>query len=214
MPIICLEGPSAVGKTATASALAVTEGAHVIPEVNLLFERPMNEAPEWYFERQAERWALAAEASRNYRLVILDGDPFQPLWYNWAYGFVGWQGLDFMDAFYRPRLAQGEINFPDLYVVFGASEEVLRERKDADRTRQRRGFEAHRRFIEPQRRYFAAMQRLSPDLVRFIHARSVEESIRTVQMLADKASPQRNPVELFASLIEWLRQHPATESCA
>src|SRR5215204_5437527 len=101
MSIICFEGASAVGKTTTAKALK-DDGAFVVPEVNQLFNRPENEAFEWYFERQVERWRIAEQQSKIYDLVILDGDPFQPLWYNWAYDFVGWQKLDFMEQFYRP----------------------------------------------------------------------------------------------------------------
>lgn len=206
--VLCFEGPSAVGKTTTATALAA-EGVPVVPEVNTLFDRPEDEAPEWYFERQADRWALAVEAARRHPLVVLDGDPFQPLWYNWAYDFEGWQRLDFVEAFYRPRLVRGALDFPDRYVVFGATEQVLRQRKEADRTRQRRGFEAHLRFIEPQRRYFEAMRSLSPGRVQFLDAHGVDENVRAVRAGGQGAEGERQPVELFDSLIEWLRRHPA-----
>ena len=207
MPILCFEGPSAVGKTTTAAALVAAGGTYAVPEVNVLFERSGDEPPEWYFERQAERWALATEAARCHRLVILDGDPFQPLWYTWSYNYAGWQGLDFMEAFYRPLLVQGEMEFPDRYVVFGASEAALQERKESDRTRQRRGFDTHLRFIGPQRRYFKAMQAFAPGRVRFLDARTVGESVREVQAEAESAEAERQPVALFDCLIQWLRQH-------
>ena len=91
MPIVCFEGPSAVGKTTMAQQLAHTLGAIVIPEVNMLFSRPADPPPTWYFERQVERWQQAMTAVRSTDLVILDGDPFQPFWYNWAYHYVGWE---------------------------------------------------------------------------------------------------------------------------
>lgn len=118
MPILCFEGPSAVGKTTTAAALTAAAGAYIVPEVHFLFERPEHEAPEWYVERQVDRWQLATAAAQRHPLVVLDGDPYQPLWYNWAFNFAGWQELDFLEAFYRPRLARGELSFPDRYIVF------------------------------------------------------------------------------------------------
>ncbi|HEX8454780.1 MAG TPA: AAA family ATPase [Longimicrobium sp.] len=143
MPIVCLEGPSAVGKTTAASALAAA-GACVVPEVNELFSRPAAEAPDWYLERQVERWTMAARAPG---LAILDGDPFQPLWYNWSYGFDGWQPLDELAAFHRPRILRGDINFPDQYVILGAPAGVLRAQgggRDAAEARLRRAPALHR----------------------------------------------------------------------
>lgn len=125
MPIICFEGASAVGKTTTAENLEAKCGAFVVPEVNLLFERPEDASAEWYFERQVGRWSIAQEQSKTHRLVILDGDPFQPLWYAWANNFVGWQSLDFMKSFYKAKIQNKTIGFPDLYFVFGASEVEL-----------------------------------------------------------------------------------------
>ncbi|HEX8670875.1 MAG TPA: hypothetical protein VF710_03260 [Longimicrobium sp.] len=203
MPIVCLEGPSAVGKTTAASALAAA-GAYVVPEVNELFPRPAGEAPDWYLERQVERWTLAARAPG---LAILDGDPFQPLWYNWSYGFDGWQSLDELAAFYRPRILRGDIGFPDLYVILGAPAGVLRAHKEGDATRRRHGFDAHLRFVVPQRRYFAAMQSFAPARVRFADALPVAETVRLVSAAAREVVREERPAELFDRMVEWLRGH-------
>lgn len=48
MTIICIEGPSAVGKTTLARALAERIGAVAVPEVNQLFPRPPDEEPNWF----------------------------------------------------------------------------------------------------------------------------------------------------------------------
>jgi hypothetical protein len=149
------------------------------------------------------------EAARDHRIVVLDGDPFQPLWYNWAHDFVGWQDLDFMEAFYRPRLGRGEMNFPDRYVLFSAGEAALRERKEVDRTRRRRGFEAHLRFIRPQRRYFEVMEGFSPGRVSFLDAQSMDLSVRITRAVAQEVETERQPVALLDYLTDWLRKHPA-----
>jgi hypothetical protein len=98
--IICLEGASAAGKTTLSQAIAARTGAAVIAEVWALFERPSPEPPLWYFEKQVERWRLAVERARKHGLSILDGDPFQPLWYGWAYGFIDPHTLTTVTSFY------------------------------------------------------------------------------------------------------------------
>lgn len=211
MSIICFEGASAVGKTTTANRFKSSGGAFVVPEVNLLFERPENESPEWYFERQIERWQIAQEQCKSYRLVILDGDPFQPLWYSWAYKFVGWQSLDFMVQFYGSKIQSLTLGFPDRYFIFGASEVELRKRQGADATRRRSGFETHLRMIEPQRRYFQAMQNSAPNRVRFLEAKTVETNVESIQ--ADiSALVDANDIAaevLFSQMVEWLQENEA-----
>ena len=209
MRVICFEGPSAVGKTSTASAVAAESGACIVPEVNLLFERPVAESAKWYFERQADRWRLAVAQARTHPLVILDGDPFQPLWYNWAYDFRRCQGLDVMEAFYRPRIAEGALGFPHRYFVFGASIEALRRRKAADESRRRGGFETHLRFIEPQRRYFRAMQSFAPGRVLFVEARTIEGNAQVVTEQSGPLREQGRPLALFDFMVGWLRSHRA-----
>jgi thymidylate kinase len=210
-PIICLEGASAVGKTTTANCFKASDGVFIVPEVNLLFEKRENASAEWYFERQVERWQIAQEQSAIHRLVILDGDPFQPLWYSWAYNFLGWQSLDFMEQFYQPKIQNKTLGFPDRYFIFSANEAELRERKDRDTTRQRRGFETHLRMIEPQRRYFQAMQKISPRRVRFLEAKTVETNVEFIQEDVS-GSANFNEIEagtLFKKMVEWLRENEA-----
>ena len=204
MLILCLEGPSAVGKTTAAAAL---EGAFVVPEVNLLFVRRAEEGAEWYLERQVDRWAMAAWRSAHRPLAVLDGDPFQPLWYNWIYGFERWEDLGALEAFYRPRVASGELEFPWVYVILQASAQELLRRKEGDAARTRRGFEAHLKLIEPQRRYFEAMSGFAPGLVRFVDADDAVETVRAVAQAAREARPMEKPVELFDHMTRWLREN-------
>jgi hypothetical protein len=211
MPIICFEGASAVGKTTTANRFKTICGAFVVPEVNLLFVRPRNESPEWYFERQVERWQIAQEQSKSYRLVILDGDPFQPFWYCWAYNFVGWQSLDFMERFYQSKIQNKTLDFPDRYFIFSIMEAELIKRKESDVTRRRRAFETHMRMIEPQRRYFQAMQSFSLNKVRFVKAETVEGNVEVIQKnVSNLANSGEGEAKiLFSKMVGWLQQNEA-----
>jgi len=206
--IICLEGPSAVGKTTTCSALAEQMGASVIPEVNALFARPAEESPNWYLECQVARWEIAQRQREQNALVVFDGDLFQPLWYNWA--FAGYQDLDALSEFFRPRIEAGALGFPDYYFCLFTNETELKRRKDADQTRTRRNFDAHLRLAQVQPRYFGALSRLVPGLVHQVEAESVETNVRNIK---DKmATPVPKPLSalsLFDGLIEWLRSNKA-----
>ena len=211
MPIICFEGASAVGKTTTAGECAKILGAYVVPEVNQLFGRSDDEPIEWYFERQVERWRIAAKNNSKHDIVVLDGDPFQPLWYNWAYDYVGWQKLDFMERFYRSAMDSGLIDFPPLYFIFGASEAELRKRRASDATRQRRGFETHLKMIAPMRRYFEAMRQFSPSRVLFLDAETIESNIDFVRQNVSGFQPikKSEPEFLLNKMINWLRENKA-----
>ncbi len=208
--IICLEGPSAVGKTTTCSALAKQSNIYVVPEVNALFVRPAEASPDWYLERQAERWEMAQKQSAAHRLAVLDGDVFQPLWYNWAYDFVGWQDLEALSEFFRPLIEAGTSGFPDYYFRLSVNEGELRRRKEADQTRTRRNFDVHLKLIQAQARYFDVLSRLAPGMVRRIEAESVEANLRSIQnTVAAPASSPVNALSLFDGLVDWLRVNKA-----
>jgi deoxyadenosine/deoxycytidine kinase len=204
MTIVCFEGPSAVGKTTSAQVLRASNGIEVVPDVAALFGRPSDESADWYLERQVERWQLALRHSVD-RDVVLDGDPFQPLWYNWTYDFEGWHSLDQLQAFYRPRLARNELAFPDLYVLFRASVSTLRQRKSSDTTRSRRNFEHHLKFIEPQQKYFAVMEQLAPGLVLGVSSDIVAENVSAVAQALSARRTRPDSVAVFDGLINWLR---------
>jgi thymidylate kinase len=198
--IVCLEGPSAVGKTTAARTLAQAGKAIAIGEVNAIFSRPQRAPDTWYLERQVDRWQRALEAERTSPLVILDGDPFQPLWYNWIYPEDGLSSLSELEDFYRPRIVSGELGFPDGYVILSASREELEKRRASDRTRSRRHFEKHLRLIEPQQRYFRALAEVCP--VFFLES-DVLDAIERVE------PTERRAVTIFEHAVQWLSAESA-----
>lgn len=165
MTILCIEGPSAAGKTTLARALVQRIGAVAVPEVNQLFQRRPDEAPGWYLERQLDRWRLACEADAAGKVAVLDGDVLQPLWYGWTYGFPQPHPLPDLLAFYRPLMASGDLGMPHAYVVLECPADELLRRRQADPTRSRRNFERHLQLVGPQSAYFMGMEQACPGLV-------------------------------------------------
>ena len=211
MAVICLEGPSGVGKTTIAALLAQGFGATVVPEVNLLFERKGDEPKYWYFDRQADRLRAAREAAAAGCLAALDGDPFQQLWYNWAYGYDFGESAEAVHEYYAMLIEAGRLNFPDRYFILGAREDALRFRKENDRTRTRKNFERHLRFIGPQRAYFEFLSSHDGGRVRFIENENAELSARLIAEASRQKASRGNSFQLFSRLIEWLSNHMAEE---
>lgn len=205
MPIVCLEGPSAAGKSTAAKRLADTGKAAVIGEVNQLFRRPARPSATWYLERQLDRWTRALAALDGATLAVLDGDPFQPLWYNWVYPDEGWAPLSDLVAFYRPRLQTGEMDLPDGYVLLRLNAAELRNRRQADPTRRRANFDKHLRLVEPQLRYFSMLDGLCPGYVSVVDAGTLDDVVAAVER-AGTCPPTRHlsSVEMLDRALAWL----------
>lgn len=207
MQVICFEGASAVGKTTVSAYLRDNFNAYVIPEVNLMFQRKENEPKFWYFERQVERWQLAVKAQQNYQIVILDGDPFQPLWYNWAYNFDVLQSLKEVTGFYQKALATGQIAFPNKYFILTIKTDELRKRKAGDVSRTRKNFVRHLRFIEPQKAYFNFVKSINNNLVEFVENKEVEKTCeKIINSIGNNYSNKLNSLELFEAIKIWLQK--------
>ena len=212
MPIICFEGASGVGKTTLSKYLRDKLNAYVIPEVNLLFQRKPDEPKFWYFERQVERWKMAVRASKKHKTVILDGDAFQPLWYNWSYDFDVLESLKSLTDFYREKLAAGEIDFPDKYFILTVQTDELRKRKINDASRTRKNFDRHLRFIEPQKAYFNFVKSTNGDLVEFIENTEIEKTGEKIISSTGgnfSRSNKSSSLALFDSIRNWLNETEA-----
>jgi thymidylate kinase len=205
--ILCLEGPSAVGKTTIATALARACGAEIVAELSA-GPLPFHDAAQWFLEQDQDvaRWNRARALARRAPFVILDGDPFKGLWYNWIYAADGWPSVEATAAVYRERVRQGTLAFPDLYVLLHATEAQLRQRRAGDPTRTRRNFEKHLALIEPQRRYFAALHDASPDRVLFLETTDRDTLVPAVRdAVTALGSSRTDDSQLLEMLVHWVR---------
>jgi hypothetical protein len=204
--ILCLEGPSAVGKTTLAAALARACGAEIVAELSA-GPPPIHAAAQWFLEQDQDvaLWNRARALARRAPFVILDGDPFKGLWYNWIYAADGWPSVEATAALYRERVRQGTLAFPDLYVLLQATEAQLRQRRAGDPTRTRRNFEKHLALIEPQRRYFAAVNDAAPGRVLFLETADQDTLVPAVRdAVTALGSSDMDDSLLLERLIDWV----------
>ena len=181
--IFIFEGPSAVGKTTLCQNLQ--DDYAIIPEVYYLFETPKLRDDFWYYEKQVERFEMACRASMH---AILDGDPFQPLWYNWTYGFPReFPGLKETVSFYRRAIKEGRISFPDFYIVLQSDKDEIVKRKQSDKARKRRNFEKHKALIRSQRIYFDFLKDHTSVAIEFLSLTDIPSASRQVSNIVRKA---------------------------
>jgi hypothetical protein len=208
LPIICLEGTSAVGKSTTCRSFENKYDAYVVEETHFLFGPTNSEGIElinWQMECQIKRWQIALEKSKDYPYVLLDGDIFK-LWYDWVYG-LDKNIFEFKSNYFRNKLLSGDISFPHCYTVLWADEAELRKRKESDNTRKRGGFEKHLKLVEPQIKYFNALNEIVPNYVGIYEAETIEDNVLNIknQILKSPGITNQNALPLFDFMIEYLR---------
>ncbi len=202
-PIICFEGPSGIGKTTMGKLLSNTY--NIVPEVNLLFERPKEESKYWYYEKQVERCGLCQTFNRP---SILDGDIFQPIWYNWVCNYPpNFLSKKETHEFYKTKLLEGQIAFPDLYIIFQVEEKELWIRKEKDKTRQRRNFEKHLKIIEPLKTYYHFLDQETAIAMKFIPYDDLETTKRAVlAAIADLDKKEVDRLKAFQQIEDWINR--------
>ena len=213
--IVCLEGPSAAGKTTLAWALHSAHGAVVIPELVATDAPPPAQAEPWFSDRHAERWQDARAAAASAPFAVIDCDPLKGLWYNGMHAHVGWPPIDVVEPLYRARIERGVLAFPDLYIYLDATEAQLRQRRADDPTRQRRGFAKNLATVGPQRAYFSALADADPGRVAMLDTTTRASLVDRVMELVDAPRPVRaDDLTLLTTMARWVRDHltPGTDA--
>lgn len=206
--VVCLEGPSAVGKTALAWALARGCGAAVVPELDAAGAPPPGRSASWFVERHAAQYQLARDLAARAPFSLLDGDPFKGLWYNRVYAAEGWEGVEAVAPLYRAQVEAGALAFPDLYVLLTATEEQLRERRAGDPARRRRNFEKHLRLAGPLLDYFREMSEAAPGRVAIVETGRREELTgRVIETLGRLPPGRPDSLRLLDHMAGWLGRH-------
>jgi hypothetical protein len=206
--ILCLEGPSAVGKTTLAAALAREFDAVVVPELDASGAPAVGRSAAWFVERHAAQWRLAREMASGAPFAVLDGDPFKGLWYNCVYAEEGWEGVETVAPLYREQIERGALHFPDLYVALTATEGELRRRREGDASRSRRNFEKHLRLAGPLRRYFDELREAAPGRVATIETGSQAGLVNQVAKSLEGLPPgEPDSLQLLEHITSWLRFH-------
>lgn len=199
--IISFGGASAIGKTTLCQSFSDTH--FIVPEVNILFAQEESSGKLWYYEKQVERFQLAKSSDRD---AIFDGDIFQPIWYNWIYGYPKeFASKEETHSFYLEKIKENQIAFPDLYIIFFTSVENLKFRKENDQTRRRRNFEKHLQLIKPHRAYFDFLKKETSIPVEFVEYNDFETTKQKVIDLMDGYKNNNiNTLSEFDKILEWI----------
>lgn len=209
--LICLEGPSAVGKTSTCKLLESNNNAFIVKET--IF-RPLEgcslrEQALFYLRKEVERWKLAREKLADHPIVVMDSDPLKPLWFNWAFSFVKGLPLSELDKFFRPFVSNGEMGYPDKYFVLTADEDELFRRRKEDKVRRRPEFEKLSCINEPRLRYYDYLSTIMPGVIERIEIVDIKKTYDRIRTTIKKGLPKKKYLDevYYTKTISWLTEN-------
>src|SRR5688572_10641002 len=139
------------------------------------------------------------ERERRDSLVVVDTDPFKLhyAWTLWRTGQLQQQEWDLQREASRDAFSAGRYALADLYLVSDIDQATLHARREADKTRTRRGFEQHVLLRDSLLRWYRAIDELEPGRVRF----GLPETGLTPDLLALGPRQVRSGAELFERLL-------------
>lgn len=115
-------------------------------------------------------------------------------------------------AFYEDSIQKKEAAFPHQYILLSTTLDALKTRKESDQKRTRRQFEKHLRLIEPQKKYFKEIKKISKNRVIFIEADTPERVAHRISRIATR-NATINTELLFKAIRDFtVNQEPITEN--
>ncbi|SDI60254.1 hypothetical protein [Alteribacillus bidgolensis] len=150
MPIICIEGLRAVGKTAVCLELQDRYGAYVVSR-----DYPESSGENWFEEcdHQMRRWQSALKKTEKYALIVLDGDIFKPVINNIHDSFT----LQSISNTFLHAFMDEQIGFPDRYYYLMAGESTIRKRTIKDFSQRKGEVERDHSYFSFQKNFYEGL---------------------------------------------------------
>ena len=105
-------------------------------------------------------------------------------------------------------LTEKKIAFPNLYFIFHIEEKELRIRKEKDKTRRRRSFEKHLKFIEPQKQYYHFLDQETDLNIQFIHYKDLNTARKEVLTAIERLDAKKvDDLKIFMQIEDWINQN-------
>lgn len=165
--IAVVEGPSAAGKTTWCRHQPWPVVAEYAPSGAEPDGSDEDRRAAYWVAVNSGRWQRALELEAEHGVVLCDSDPLK-LHYSWCLARIGaapWSRFEHELRDTREAIAAGRLGFADVAMVSIPSAHVLRTRKAADPTRQRRSFDLHAQLREPLRQWYIAVEGAEPGRV-------------------------------------------------
>jgi len=207
--IVALEGALATGKSTIAAYAEDKYGGFCIEEVKEIFDRPKSEPQNWYYERQLDRLLGAKTAELEHDLVMLSGDPYQPVWFNWMFPDWGFEPWQVVLRFFSERQDLGLI--PDFFGFTHVEEDERYKRliaRELARGHDRELAEAKHARYQPMtaviRAYFESLESTFPGFVVMLETSDLEQSTKEIRSHRPNTPDSH---QLFSFMEDWFSTH-------
>ncbi|MFB5664311.1 hypothetical protein [Alteribacillus sp. HJP-4] len=194
MPIICIAGADAVGKTTVCAELQYTYGAWVVPDTTAkiagvpVIQDAVN---------QISRWQQAVEAEKKNPFVVLDGDIFAPAVRAWC---MNSQELQPLLEVYRDAFLQKRSGFPDKLFRLFAKERTMKSRRKKSTHWRMNMNQAETEINDNVRSFYDNYSAALPEKTHALAARDETETARAIVAALPQAPWNRYDMGEFHQL--------------